>query len=99
MGDDELMSELERRFCCCSLSSRVSCVMISDEGLQCNGRSKERESSDGRRRRRMDVWGKERDWIRDENGHAAPPQSGLTAETTLANDGRLVGLRLIEIDQ
>ena len=49
MGEDELMSELERRLCCCSLSSRVSCVMMSDEGLRRRVRCK---SNEGKFRRR-----------------------------------------------
>ena len=60
MGEDELMSELERRLCCCSLSSRVSCVMMSDEGLRRRARCK---SNEGKFRRRDGLIEGERDWI------------------------------------
>ena len=55
MGEDELMSELERRLCCCSLSSRVSCVMMSDEGLRGERDARVmRESWTDRGRERLD---------------------------------------------
>ena len=52
MGDDELTSELERRLCCCSLSSRVSCVMMSDEGLRAIDGTEKVQMRKGKRTRR-----------------------------------------------